>query len=171
MPVDVLMVIAPAVFRDEEYAHPKEALERRGATVTTASAAVGECTGRFGLKAHSSLAIAEADPDGYNAVVFVGGSGAAMFFDDTDAHRLASAMIEGGKVLGAICIAPSILAHAGLLDGRRVTAFETREEDLVAHGAIFTGAAVEIDGSIVTANGPEAAWDFGMVLGDLLGLP
>lgn len=169
--MQVLMVISPAAFRDEEYSQPKEILEHRGAAVTTASSEPGECTGRFGLKATASLALADACAEDYGAVVFVGGAGAARFFDDPEAHRLAREALSDGRVVGAICIAPSILAHAGLLDGRRVTAFESQTDDLVARGAVFTGESIEVDGTIVTASGPEAARDFGMTLADLLELP
>ncbi len=64
-------------------------------------------------------------------------------------------------MLGAICIAPSILARAGLLDGIRATAFPSQEADLRAHGAFWTPDAVAVDGRIVTANGPHSAEQFG----------
>jgi len=166
----VLMVIAPAVFRDEEYAHPKQVLESAGARVTTASTARGACLGKLGMVAHADIALHEVEPADYDAVVFVGGSGAEVFFDDPVAHRIAGTMADAGMVVAAICIAPSILARAGVLHGRRATAFSSQEPDLTARGAIWTGAPVEIDGAIVTANGPEAAADFGRALADLLGL-
>ncbi len=87
------------------------------------------------------------------------------------AHRLATRAANGSGLLSAICIAPSILAHAGLLSGVRATAFPSQEADLTAHGAVWTGASVEVDGRIVTGNGPEAAIEFGQTIGNLLGLP
>ena len=167
----VLMVIAPSVFRDEEYAHPKAVLEARGAEVITASRSVGICHGKLGMTAEATVALADAEASDYDAVVFVGGGGAETYFDDPAAHRLARATLEAGRVLGAICIAPSILARAGLLHGVRATAFASQKDDLIAHGAVWTGAPVEVSGAIVTANGPEAARDFGMEIADTLGLP
>ena len=166
----VLLVIAPQVFRDEEYARPKDVLEARGAVVETASTRPGTCTGKLGMTAEATIAVADADPSAYDAVAFIGGGGASVFFDDPAAHALARDTLAAGRVLGAICIAPSTLAHAGLLGGVRATAFASQETDLRAHGAIWTGAPVEVDGVIVTANGPDAARDFGMAIGDLIGL-
>lgn len=160
----VLMVIAQDVFRDEEYAQPKQILESRGAEVSTASVHAGNCRGKLGTSAHAGLGIAEARAEDYEAVVFVGGGGAQCFFDDPVAHRLARDAFEAGKVVGAICIAPSVLARAGLLEGVRATAFPSQEADLRAHGAIWTGIPVETDGRIVTASGPEAAAAFGEAL-------
>jgi protease I len=167
----VLMLIAPEIFRDEEYAHPKEVLEERGADVVTASVAPGPARGKLGMLARAEIALTDADADDYDAVVFVGGAGAEVFFDDTAAHALAREMRVQGKLISAICIAPSILARAGLLQGHRATSFPSRKDDLIAHGAVYTGEPVEIDGSIITANGPEAAYEFGEALADALGLP
>jgi protease I len=167
---DVVMVIAPTVFRDEEYAEPKAILEVRGATVTTASVTPGECVGRFGLRATATMSVADAAKRSWDAVIFVGGGGAEVFFDDDAAHTLASAQAASDHILAAICIAPSTLAHAGLLDGVRATAFPSREDDLKAHGAIWTGKPVTIDGRIITGNGPEAATEFGEAVAGALGI-
>lgn len=167
----VLMVIAPDQFRDEEYAHPKEVLENRGARVVTASVAPGPCRGKLGMLARAEASIGDVDPGEYDAVLFVGGGGASIFFDDPDAHRIATTMLAAGKVVAAICIAPSVLAHAGLLSGVRATAFVSQHDDLVAHGALWTGEPVTVDGAIITGNGPAAAHDLGMAMADALGLP
>jgi protease I len=163
------MVIAPSVFRDEEYAGPKLVLESHGVRVTTASVEPGECTGRFGLVAHATISVAEASQREWDAVVFVGGGGAEVFFDDPAAHALAHNQAHRGATLAAICIAPSTLAHANLLAGVSATAFPSREDDLKAHGALWTGTPVTIDGSIITANGPEAATEFGEAIARALG--
>jgi protease I len=165
------MVIAPAVFRDEEYEHPKEVLEARGAMVVTASRSAGTCTGKLGAMAEATLPLADADAAEYDAVVFVGGSGAETYFDDPIAQELARDAHALGRVVAAICIAPSILARAGLLDSVRATAFGSQEDDLRRHGARWTGSPIEIDGRIITANGPAAARDFGVAIADALGLP
>ena len=166
----VLMVIAPTMFRDEEYALPREILLKAGADVVTASTVPGICTGKLGMKAEATLALDKADADDYDAILFVGGAGASVFFDDPSAHALAKHALEDMRVVGAICVAPSILAHAGLLEGKRATAFPSQEHDMVQHGAIWTGDPVTVSGRIITANGPEAAHDFGTAVAQALGM-
>lgn len=166
----ILMVIAPEQFRDEEYSRPRTVLEDLGAWIVTASTRPGHCRGKLGMSAKADIALADADPADYVAVVFVGGGGAKVFFDDPAAHRLARTMHDAGKVVAAICIAPSTLAHAGLLDGVRATAFASQESDLREHGAIWTGEPVTVDGAIITANGPEAARSFGKAIAAALGM-
>lgn len=166
----VVMVIAQSMFRDEEYAEPKEILEAAGARVTTASEHPGEASGRFGLAAKASMSVADARRTPWDAVVFVGGAGAQAFFDDPDAHALARRVHDEGGIVGAICIAPSILAHAGLLDGTKATAYPSQEDDLRAHGAVWTGEPITVDGRIITGNGPESATSFGQAIAAALGL-
>jgi protease I len=166
----VLMVVAPTMFRDEEYEQPRAVFESRGASVTVASVCPGPITGRFGARAIADVAIVDADPGRYDALVFVGGAGAEVFFDDRDAHALARRAHDLGKVVAAICIAPSILARAGLLSGRQVTSFPDQEADLTSHGAIWTGQRVTVDAPFVTANGPESAREFGEAVAALAGL-
>lgn len=157
----VLMVIAPDRFRDEEYREPRAVLEARGAAVTVASAVLGRARGMLGMEVEPDVALDEVRAGDYDAVIFVGGSGASRYWDDPVAHRLAREAFEAGKVVGAICIAPVILAQAGLLAGRRATCWPEERDRIGAAGAQCTGNAVEVDGRIVTGAGPHAARAFG----------
>ena len=80
---------------------------------------------------------------------------------------------KAGKPVGAICIAPCILAKAGVLKGRRATVFPGKEytDILREGGATVVRAAVVEDGLLVTANGPNAAARFGDALIRALALP
>ncbi len=167
---EVVIVIAPKVFRDEEYAVPKRVLDERGATTVTASVAPGEAIGKLGMVAQADISVAEAAKRSWDAVIFVGGGGAEVYFDDPAAHALALSVLESGGIVGAICIAPSILAHAGMLEDVRATAFPSQEDDLKTHGAVWTGEPVTESLPFVTANGPEAAALFGEAIARALGI-
>jgi protease I len=70
--------------------------------------------------------------------------------------------------VGAICIAPVILANAGLLKGKKATVFPDGKEIFQANQVIYTGNQVTIDGRLITGCGPEAAEKFGRELVTLL---
>jgi len=72
-----------------------------------------------------------------------------------------------GKTVAAICAAPLVLAKAGLLTGRRFTAYPGVLKDADA-GGTQTGAAVEMDGNVVTSRGPGTAMDFSLTLVEVL---
>lgn len=158
---NVLMVIAPENFRDEEYFDTKSVLESQGASVTTASSASGEITGMLGGKATPNLALDDARAGDYDAVVFVGGTGSAAYFQNQRALDLARSALDSGKIVAAICIAPSILANAGILKGKKATSFSSEQGNLESRGAEYTGEPVTRDGVIITGSGPAAASQFG----------
>lgn len=164
----VLMVIAPKNFRDEELFHTKEELESSGTTVKVASTSMEPATGMFGGGATPDLKIDDADIGEYDAVVFVGGSGSSVYFNDPRAHAIAREAYEDGKIVGAICIAPSTLANAGILEGKKVTSYPSERNNLKAKGAIYTGKPVEKDGNLITADGPRSARDFGRRIAESL---
>jgi protease I len=164
----VVMIIAPEKFRDEELFEPKELLEAAGATVKIASTSLEEATGMRGGKAKADLLLADVKVAEYDAIVFIGGSGASVYWDDATAHAIAVEAAESGKVLGAICIAPVTLAKAGVLDKKKATVYKSERSKLEAAGAKYTGAAVEVDGNIITADGPSSAKAFGQALAEAL---
>ena len=165
----VLMVIAHNGFRDEELARPKTLLEGAGYEVIIASSSLGEAKGMLGVKIKPHILLQDAKVADYEAVIFVGGIGAQQYWHDPMAHRLAQEAISQGKVLGAICIAPVILANAGVLQGKKATVWASEKRKLENRGAQYTGRMVEADGRIVTANGPQAAEAFGKEILRLLG--
>jgi len=165
----VLMVIASSNFRDEEYAEPRKVLEAAGARITVASSSLNTSKGKLGLEVKPDILIGDIKESDYDGIVFVGGGGSKEYFDSPVAHKLAQNFFSHGKLTSAICIAPAILANAGLLNRKKATSFPSSAEILKAKGASFTGSGVECDGKIVTGVGPEAAKQFGEKLVEVLG--
>ncbi len=159
-----VLIIAHENFRDEELLSPKEVLEGSGVAVTVASSSMGAASGMLGAVVEPDVLIGDIDVSDYDAVVVIGGGGAREYFNDPTAHGIAQQAASSGKLLGAICIAPSTLANAGVLTGKKATCFPSEEGNLRSKGAVFTGAGVEIDGNIITAEGPSSAKRFGKAL-------
>ena len=163
-----LIIIAQKDFRDEEFFEPKEILEKNGIEVRVASKELAMAYGKMGGEFMPDLKLEDAKADDFDAVIFVGGIGAEMYLDDPVAHNLANDFYNAGKIVAAICFAPLILAHAGILNGKKVTAWIGGKEDLEARGAAYTGNPVEIDGNIITGLGPRAAKEFGEKIVEIL---
>ena len=164
----VAIVIAQNQFRDEEFAQPHASLNLAKADITVVSREVGKCYGTLGSIVHARMTLDDAARQDWDAVVFVGGSGAGDYMDDPIAHELALHANERGKLVAAICKAPTILAHAGLIRGAEATSFPDYYDDLRAHGVKVSTAPVvetEVNGApVITANGPQAAFAFGQAI-------
>lgn len=147
----VVMILPTQEFDDEELLVPQRMFEEQGIEVTIASSRLEEAQGVSGARITPDILLDNVQAEYYDAVIFVGGSGAAEYWEDPKAHALAQSALDAGKLVCAICIAPVTLAKAGILVGKRATvaAFGALLEE---EGAVNTGGAVEVDGNIITAN-------------------
>lgn len=162
-----LLIIANEGYQDQEYDVTKKTLEMAGIKTITAAKTAGECRGKFGSATTATLSIDELDVSDYDAVVFIGGPGAVSYQHDVQAHLTAQEATTQNKILAAICIAPTILAEAGVLEGKKATVWNgdgQQAKILTKNSAIFTNETVAVDGNIITANGPEAAEKFGQAV-------
>ena len=157
----ILMVVAPIDFRDTEYFTPKKIFEDEGFAVSTASIQSGTARGADGGEVKIDLTVSQADPANFTAVVFVGGPGMAQISDDESLQALAIKFVKAGKLTTAICVAPAVLARAGLLVGKEATSHSDAKQDLENNGAVFLDQPVVVGDKIITANGPEASEEFG----------
>ena len=167
MPKKVLMVIAPRDFRDEEYFETRKILEESGAEITVANSTGQPSKSMFGKIVNPDKNFYDVDPKEYDAIVFVGGTGSSIYFNNQKALELAKEFHNSGKVTAAICIAPTILANAGILSGKKATAYPSERSNINAIGT-YTGNSVEQDGKIITGSGPEAATEFGRKIAEAL---
>ena len=164
----VAMFIAFQGFRDEEYIEPKKILEAAGIKVDTVSSAKGKARGKFRIIADVDKLISEINPSDYDALCLVGGAGCLEHLDNSRVYDVFRQAFNENKLIGAICISPVILAHAGLLKGKKATVWIDGADELKKAGAIYTGADVEIDGLIITANGPIPSRKYGEALKSLI---
>lgn len=162
------LIIASDRFRDEELFETQRAITEAGVEIVIASSKTGVIKGMRGGKAEATILVNELKVDDYDAIVFIGGSGAKEYFDSDVALNIARQAAQKEKVLAAICIAPTVLANAGLLQGVKATSFPSERVRLKKAGAQFTDAPVERDGLIITGKGPEAASEFGKAVADAL---
>jgi protease I len=164
----VLMIIAPARFRDEELFITQQELENAGHETIIASTITGNCPGSRGGFATATQTLAEVQTQDYDAVVFVGGGGAKTYYTNHQALSIAKEMHSQGKIVAAICLAPVILANAGLLQGKSATVAGTEAKTIESKGATYTGPGVTVDGNIVTGNAPKSSRRFGQEIAALL---
>lgn len=165
-----LLVIAQHGYQDKELAGTRDGLLAAGFDVVLAAKEVGECTGKLGGTEQATVAMRDITVADYDRIAFIGGPGAGELASDPEALKLANDAYRADMPLGAICIAPTILAKAHALDGKRATVWDSEGKQislLEEYGATYSGEEVTVDGNIVTGNGPNAAEEFGKTLAAL----
>ena len=162
----VLFIIAQEGFRDEELLRPKRILENAGIDVEVASITTDLARGVLGAEVVPDLSTKDANADDYEYIIVVGGPGSPTLLDYLEVLDL----VSNAKNTAAICLGPMVLAKAGVLEGKRATVFKS-DDSLAAleeGGAEFVDQSIVVDGSLVTANGPEAADQFGQKLVEMI---
>ncbi|MCD7730765.1 MAG: DJ-1/PfpI family protein [Oscillospiraceae bacterium] len=69
------------------------------------------------------------------------------------------------RYIAAICAAPSVLGHKGILEGKKASCYPGFEKEL--RGANVSFDAVSVDGKIITSRGPATAVAMGLELAEI----
>ena len=172
----ILFVLAKNGFKGIEFLNPSNILKAAGHKIFVASnAETGEMArGAEGMEVKIDYSLAETNPENFDMIVFVGGLGALENLDNEESYRIIRETLAIGKPLGAICIAPVILAKAGILKNKKATVWSSPMdknpiEILRKNGVDYQNQAVVADGNIITANGPQASEEFGKTLLEFCG--
>lgn len=161
----VLLVVAFKDYQPVEFTVPKTVLETNGVTVVVASDSLGKAVAAYdNSEIEVDILLDKVVVSDYDGIFFIGGPGALEHLDNDKSYRVIREIVASGKIWGAICISPRILANAGVLKDYKVTGWNGDNEldkILSAVGAEYIHNAVVVDGNLITANGPIAAKEFG----------
>jgi 4-methyl-5(b-hydroxyethyl)-thiazole monophosphate biosynthesis len=138
-------------------------LRRAGVTVTLAGLKSGALRGSRGTLLLPDATLDEALTHSYDMVVLPGGQpGTDNLKADARVLKLVQQMALQGKYVTAICAAPSVLASAGLLEGKQATCYPGSLDGY--DGVSLRPDAVVEDGKLITSRGPGTAMDFALTL-------
>ena len=87
---------------------------------------------------------------------------------DATVRKVCTEFAAAGKVVAAICAAPSVLAAFGILQGKKATVYPGMEDKLTSAGAEYTGLPITLDGNIITGEALGAAIPFALALASRL---
>lgn len=94
----------------------------------------------------------KADFASYDGIVLPGGMpGTTNLGADETVNKVIREFAQDGKLVCAVCAAPSVLGLAGILDGKKATCYPGYEDKLI--GATFTEEKVVVDGNVITSRG------------------
>lgn len=149
-------VLIDEKFEDSEFIYPYYRLIEAGMQVDVIARERGEYKGKHGTLAKAACAIGDVASAEYTALYIPGGRAPERLRQLEAMLSFVRSMYKEEKVICAVCHGPLLLAAAGIISGRRVTAYPSTKEELEAAGAIYTAQRVEMEGSLITAQDPGA---------------
>jgi len=162
----VIVYLPQQLFNEQEFEPALRRLSLAGVETRLVASDSGVAVSMSQLVVRLDLALRDVSVADCAGLVLIGGSGAAIYWDDSLLQAKCREFANSGKVVAAIGIAPVTLARAGVLKGRKATAFRDRTtvDWLTQAGAKFSFKGVVTDRNIITAASSEQARAFGQTV-------
>lgn len=161
--VGMIYVFLANGFEEIEALATVDVLRRGEFEVRTVGVGGKQVTGAHGITVEADILEKDVTTDPLEAVVLPGGMPGTLNLERSPIVQAAVRYAAENRLLvAAICAAPSILGHMGLLQGKQAICFPGFEDQLT--GAVLSSQPVCVDGNIVTARGPGASIEFGLTL-------
>ncbi len=119
--------------------------------------------GAHNIEVKADILLEKIDKNAADALVLPGGMpGMTNLKENEIVKEMIFSYEKAGKLIAAVCASPSIFSEFGLLKGKHATSYPSFEENLVAHGAIYSKDTVVKDGNIITSRGLGTSIDFAL---------
>jgi 4-methyl-5(b-hydroxyethyl)-thiazole monophosphate biosynthesis len=115
--------------------------------------------GRNGIKILCDKIISDVKPEDYDGIVLPGGNpGYKNLENNQQVINFIKYFNSKGKIIAAICAAPTILEKIGILEGKKATCFPSMKDKI----RNFVDEKVVVDDNIITSQGPGTAIEFAL---------
>jgi len=164
-----MKVVVPLAegFEEIEFSTIVDILRRAGIDVAVTGLKEGIIDGAHGIGLAPDTLIDKVSADNFDVIVLVGGNpGFVNLGKREKVLKLVKEMFDRDKYVTAICGAPSVLAKAGVIQGKKATVFPGMEGTLT--GAQYRDERVVVDGKVITSQGPGTAMEFAIKLVEVL---
>jgi 4-methyl-5(b-hydroxyethyl)-thiazole monophosphate biosynthesis len=163
-----ILVLLANGFEESEMIVPVDVLRRAQFKVDLMSIGDLEVTSSHGLKVTADIKFS--NDLSYDAIFLPGGQpGTSNLMADDRVLDLLRSYTYDSKIISAICAAPSVLAKAGILDGKKVTSYPMKDALVIFDMADYRDQDVVIDGRLITGRGVGVVFPFAYALGQALG--
>ncbi|MFZ8830006.1 MAG: DJ-1 family glyoxalase III [Candidatus Aenigmatarchaeota archaeon] len=122
-------------------------------------------SGRNGIKILCDKIITDVKPEDYDGIVLPGGNpGYKNLENNQQVINFIKYFNSKGKLIAAICAAPTILESIGILEGKKATCFPKMKDKI----RNYVDEKVVVDGNIITSQGPGTAIEFALEIVKLI---
>ncbi len=164
----ILEILADG-FEETEAIVPADFLRRLGCELVIAGMTSQKVKSSHSIVVEADTLLSSVNPSDFDALFLPGGMpGSKNLRENEKVLETVRKMYGEGKIISAICAAPTALGRAGILDGKRITCYPGSEQ--MIENVVYTAAMSERDGNIVTGKGPGASFAFAYELASALGM-
>lgn len=162
----VLIPLAPG-FEEVEALTPVDILRRAGADVVVAGTVHGPIEGRNKIKVLPDAVMDSVKGEDYDMIVLPGGAvGTENLRKDERVKKAVEELMKKGRLVTAICAAPTVLSAIGVLKEKAATSHPSVRAQLAAKEV--SDDRVVVDGNVITSQGPGTAMEFAFKLVEAL---
>jgi len=147
-------ILAENDYETRELWYPRYRLEEEGAEVVILGTGQDQYVSKHGLAVSADMAVDDANPDDYSAVIIPGGYAPDSMRTHQPLLDFVKAIFDKGSIVGYICHAGWVAASADIVKGKRVTSFHSIRDDMVNAGAEWVDEAVVKDGNLISSRVP-----------------
>ena len=163
------LVLLAAGFEEIETVTIVDVLRRADVEVIVAGLVPNVVEGAHGMKFVPDKDIVDVKVEDFDAVVLPGGNpGYKNLRKDIRVLKMLKEAFKSGKLIAAICAAPSVLSDAGILRGKNCTIYPGMADELKKGGGRPKQDIVVVDGNIITSRGPATALPFAITVAEKL---
>jgi protease I len=149
-------VLVEQLYQEMEVWYPIYRLREAGCKVTVVGPEAGkEYPSKLGYPVKSDKAAREVSADDFDVLIIPGGYAPDHMRRCEAMIKLASQMVEQGKVVAAICHGPWVLCSTQGLKNRKATCFVAIKDDVINAGGKYVDAEVVRDGNLITSRKPD----------------
>ena len=149
-------ILVEQQYQEMEVWYPLYRLREAGCKVTVVGPEAGtNYPSKLGYPCKSDRAAKDVSANDFDLLVIPGGFAPDFLRRCEGVLKLASTMVEQGKVVAAICHGPWVLCSTQALKGRRATCFSAIKDDVMNAGATYVDQEVVRDGNLVTSRKPD----------------
>ncbi|XP_074098092.1 protein dj-1beta [Cotesia typhae] len=142
-----------------------DVLRRAGIDVTIASITGNDCIKcSRDVKICADTQLDAVKNNSFDVVILPGGlGGSKALASSKEVGELLKKQESEGRVIAAICAAPTALKAHGIAPGKQVTSYPAMKDQLVDYYKYLEDIVVT-DGNIITSRGPATAYAFGLAI-------
>ncbi len=150
-----MAILVAEGFEDLEFFYPLIRFAEAGADVVVAGLTKEQVKGKHGLEFTPSTTVAEIVEADFDCIIIPGGNAPRRLRENKEVLELVRRAHRKGVIVAAICHGPQVLVSAGIVKGRKLTAYRAVKDEILQAGGDFEYVEVRRDGNLITSRFPE----------------